>query len=112
MTQEANHQIQQSQTYQTTTNQQAQKSKQKRTRKTIEQELAELEARKQKLLESKRKSEAHEKIVFGGIIISILKNMKKNNDPNYKIIYDVIVSYYLNESNRNKDIINKVINNL
>ena len=81
MTQEANNQTQQSQNNQMTTGQEAQKPKQKRTRKTIEQELAELEARKQKLLESKRKAETHEKIIFGATVIAMLKDMQKNGDP-------------------------------
>ena len=51
-----------------------QPKKSKRPRKTIEQEIAELDARRERLMDKKRKQEAHEKIVFGAITIKALKN--------------------------------------
>lgn len=109
MTQEANNQTQQSQIHQTAIDQQAQKPKQKRTRKTIEQELAELEARKQKLLESKRKAEAHEKIIFGATVIAMLKEMQKEGDENGKAICELIDSFSKKKHLKNYDIVNKII---
>ena len=32
-------------------------------------------------MESKRKAEAHEKIIFGATVIAMLKDMQKNGDP-------------------------------
>lgn len=92
-----------------TTDQQAQKPKQKRTRKTIEQELAELEARKQKLLESKRKAEAHEKIIFGATVIAMLKNMQKEGDENGKAICNLIIQFIQEKNLKDCDIVKKII---
>lgn len=73
--------------------QQAQKPKKARTRKTIEQELAELEARRQRLLETKRKADAHEKIIFGATVIAMLKEMKGRNDRNGPVICKTILTF-------------------
>ena len=109
MSQETTNQTQQSQNYQATTSQEAQKPKQKRTRKTIEQELAELEARKQKLLESKRKAETHEKIIFGATVIAMLKELKKRNDQNCEAIADLINSFAAAKKIKELGIIEKII---
>ena len=58
-----------------------QPKKSKRPRKTIEQEIAELDARREKLMEKKRKQDAHEKIVFGSTAIKVFKiycHLEKN----------------------------------
>ena len=49
-----------------------QPKKTKRPRKTIEQELAELDARRQRLMEKKRSEDARKKIVFGAASIKAL----------------------------------------
>lgn len=109
MTQETNNQTQQSQSHQPTTDQQAQKPKQKRTRKTIEQELAELEARKQKLLESKRKVDAHNKIIFGATVIAMLNEMQKKGDKNGKAICELIENFAHEKKLKDYDIVQNII---
>lgn len=52
-----------------------QPKKPKRPRKTIEQEIAELDAKRERLMEKKCRQEAHEKIIFGSTIISLLKEL-------------------------------------
>lgn len=105
---ENSQQNQQSQPSQTTTDQQAQKPKKTRTRKTIEQELAELEARKQKLLESKRKADAHEKIIFGATVIAMLKGMRKKGDPMAKLISDKLNEFATKDKGKDFEIIEKI----
>lgn len=102
-------QTQQNKTSQPTTDQQDQKAKKTRTRKTIEQELAELEARKQKLLESKRKAEAHEKIIFGATVIAMLKDMMKRNDQNGVTIAMTINAFAAAEQMKELKIVEKII---
>lgn len=110
MTQEANNQqTQQSQNHQPTADQQAQKVKKTRQRKTIEQELAELEARKQKLLETKRRAEAHEKIIFGATVIAMLKDMIKGNDPNGVTIARTINAFAAFQNSKEQGTIEKII---
>lgn len=84
----------------------------KRTRKTIEQELAELEQRRAKLLEAKRKNETREKIVFGATVIAMLSDMKKNNDKNFTLIKEKIQKYAKDKNLRDIEIIDKIISNL
>lgn len=86
--------------------------KPKRPRKTIEQELAELEQRKAKLLEAKRKNETREKIIFGATVIAMLSDMKKNNDKNFTLIKDKIQVYAKEKKLKDGEIIHKVISNL
>lgn len=105
---ENSQQNQQSQPSQTTTDQQAQKPKKTRTRKTIEQELAELEARKQKLLETKRKADAHEKIIFGATVIAMLKGMRKKGDPIAKVISDKLNEFATKDKGKDSEIIEKI----
>lgn len=112
MTQETNNQTQQSQSHQTTTDQQDQKPKQKRTRKTIEQELAELEARKQKLLENKRKAEAHNKIIFGATVIAMLKEMQKEGDENGKAICELIENFAHGNNLKDYEIVHVIVEKL
>ena len=50
--------------------------KTKRPRKTIEQEIAELDAKRERLIDKKRKNDTRVKIVFGSIIIGLLKDMR------------------------------------
>lgn len=86
-----------------------QPKKPKRTRKTIEQELAELDARRQRLMEKKRSQEAHEKIVFGATIMSMLKDMKEKNDNIRQKFCDIILDYTREKYPNNIDIINRII---
>lgn len=81
----------------------------KRTRKTIDQELAELEQRRAKLLEAKRKNETREKIVFGATVIAMLTDMKKKDDENFTLIKGEIQKYAKSKNLKDLEIINKVI---
>lgn len=105
---ENSQQNQQSQPSQTTTDQQAQKPKKTRTRKTIEQELGELEAKKQRLLETKRKADAHEKIIFGATVIAMLKSMRKKGDPVAKVISDKLNEFATKDKGKDSEIIEKI----
>ena len=96
-------------TNQSPTNQKDQKPKQTRTRKTIEQELADLEAKKQKLLETKRKAEAHEKIIFGATVIAMLKELQKRGDENSEAIAQLIMGFTKKERAKDIEIIEKII---
>lgn len=93
----------------TTPNQQDQKTKKTRNRKTIEQELAELEARKQKLLESKRKAEAHEKIIFGAAVMAMLKDMMERKDQNGPTIARTINAFASHKNLKDQATIEKII---
>lgn len=84
----------------------------KRTRKTIEQELAELEQRRAKLLEAKRKNETREKIIFGATVIAMLSDMKKNNDNNFTLIKDKIHKYAKDKNLKDIEIINRIISQI
>lgn len=60
-----------------------QPKKSKRPRKTIEQEIAELDAKRERLMEKKRRQDAHEKIVFGAAAIKVFKlycHIEKNKN--------------------------------
>lgn len=92
------------------TNQKDQKPKQTRTRKTIDQELADLEARKQKLLESKRKAETREKIIFAATVIAMLKELQKRGDENSEAIAQLIIVFTKKERAKDIEIIKKIIN--
>ena len=89
-----------------------QPKKPKRTHKTIEQELAELDEKRQKLIEKKRRQEAHEKIIFGAIVIAMLKDMRKKDDINFTIICEKIREYVIKEKLKNNDIINNLISKI
>lgn len=79
-----------------------QSKKVKRPRKTIEQEIAELDAKRDRLMEKKRRQEAHAKIVFGGAVIALLKNLRENKDPLAMDIVDKILNF--TNKNNPKDI--------
>lgn len=89
-----------------------QDQKPKRTRKTIEQELAELDAKRQRLMEKKRSQETHEKIVFGTTVIAMLKKMKGRNDINGPVICKTILAYTEVEQPKDIEIINKIIDSI
>lgn len=82
-----------------------QKKKVKRPRKTIEQEIAELDAKRERLMEKKRRQDAHEKIVFGGVVIALLKDLQKSNNPEAIKIIDLIINFTKQNNNRDMDII-------
>lgn len=81
----------------------------KRPRKTIEQEIAELDAKRERLMDKKRRQEAHEKIVFGSTVIAMLKDMKKRNDRNGPVICKTIQIFTEVEYPKYKDIVNNII---
>lgn len=84
----------------------------KRPRKTIEQEIAELDAKRERLMEKKRRQEAHEKIIFGATVLAMLKDMKIANDINYQYLCKRVIDYINNKNLKNKDCIIKIINNI
>lgn len=89
-----------------------QPKKEKRPRKTIEQEIAELDAKRERLMEKKRRQDTNEKIVFGTTIIYILKYMKENDNKKYVNICEMINNFINVVNIKNKDIIYKIISNI
>lgn len=89
-----------------------QSKKPKRPRKTIEQEIAELDAKRERLMEKKRKQEAHEKIVFGSTVIAMLKEMKGRKDRNGPVICKTILEFIEVEQPKNLEIIDKILKEL
>lgn len=90
----------------------AETQKPKRPRKTIEQEIEELDAKRQKLIEKKRSQDTHEKIVFGSTVIAMLKNKKVKNDSDSKDICDKIIDFTISEQPKNEEIIKKIISQI
>lgn len=86
--------------------------KTQRPRKTIEQEIAELDARRERLIEKKRRQDAHEKIVFGSTVIAMLKEMKGRNDRNGPVICKTILAFTEVEQSKNYEVINKIIEDI
>lgn len=83
----------------------------KRPRKTIEQELAELDAKRERLMEKKRRQDAHEKIVFGAVTIKALRNAL--NSTNRKMAAGKIIEGILEITNeQEKTIIEKILNKI
>ena len=89
-----------------------QPQKSKRPRKTIEQEIAELDAKRERLIEKKRRQEVHEKIIFGGNIIKMLREMKIDSDKSYDIFYNKIIESTKKIQNKDKEIILKIISRI
>ena len=88
-----------------------QPKKSKRPRKTIEQEIAELDAKRERLMEKKRRQEAHEKIVFGAVTIKALKNAL--NSTNRKMAAGKIIDGIIESANESeKIIIDKIIDKI
>ena len=88
-----------------------QPKKAKRPRKTIEQELAELDARRQRLMEKKRSQEAHKKIVFGAVAMKVFKiyshiEKNKNGWKSWKNQLRKEVSI------KDKDVLKEIINEI
>ena len=83
----------------------------KRPRKTIEQEIAELDAKRERLMEKKRRQEAHEKIVFGAASIKVLKTFchKKENQNGWEKWKNELRNAVIA---KDKDILEKVIYNI
>lgn len=81
----------------------------KRPRKTIEQEIAELDAKRERLMEKKRRQDAHEKIVFGATVIAMLKEMKAKNDKNREIMIKNIINFSKTEQMKNEESIINII---
>ena len=86
-----------------------QPKKSKRPRKTIEQEIAELDAKRERLMEKKRRQEAHEKIIFGATIIAMLKEMKNKSVDDYNKLADKIIEFSKAIETNNERIIIKII---
>lgn len=83
----------------------------KRPRKTIEHELAELDAKRERLMEKKRRQDAHEKIVFGAVTIKALRNAL--NSTNRKMAAGKIIEGILEIANeQEKTIIEKILNKI
>lgn len=63
-------------------------------------------------MEKKRRQEAHEKIVFGGIVIALLKDLQKKNDPMAMKIIDMILNSNQIINSKNMDIILSITNRI
>ena len=89
-----------------------QPKKTKRPRKTIEQEIAELDAKRERLMEKKRKQEAHEKIVFGATVIAMLQEMKDISNKDYLNFCNMIVNFSKQKQIKDNEIIIKIISSI
>lgn len=89
-----------------------QPKKPRRPRKTIEQEIAELDAKRERLMEKKRRQDAHEKIVFGGVVMALLKDLKKKNDPMAIKIIDMVLNFNKLLNSKDMNIIISITNRI
>lgn len=88
---------------------QATDQKPKRTRKTYDQELEDLENRKQKILEKKRKEEAKNKIIFGATVRAMLEELQRRGNKDGESICGLIHYYINHKKPKDAEIIENIL---
>lgn len=94
------------------TAQAAQAQKPKRSRKTIDQQLASLEEKKRELVEQKRKEETRKKIIFGASVFAWLKNLRERGNRDAVAIVDAVLNYTNKTSPKDMEMLLSVTNTI
>lgn len=91
---------------------QATDQKPKRIRKTYDQELAELEDRKQKILEKKRKEETRCKIIFGATVRAMLEELQRRGNKDGESICSLVHNYTYHKKLKDIEIIENILSEI